>query len=179
MGWIAITKDKEILQEDEHGRPVQKGEDGELLAIFQYDFGHRVGVDLVKGQIHIDFDDFEVQDRVYFHNPKFSFWICEETSIVGEYKHLEQIYEWARDPETGKRLRRIENVNDPNSKKVGYKNRTDILHPLVWRPIWFTRYIGGVPTKVIGAQTTTPEMQGAKNVKKLISLFVDGTVGID
>lgn len=178
MGWIAITKDKQVLQEDIDGRPVQRGEDGELLFIFQQDFGHKVGVDLVEGIIHIDFDDFEIQDRVYVHNPKLSFYICEETNIVGEYKHLTQTFEWARD-ENGKRLRRQENVNDPNSKMVGFKVRTDTLIPIIWRPIWFTRWTNGIPTKVIGAQTTTPDLQGARNVKKLVSLFADGRIGID
>ncbi len=169
MGWIAITKDKEILQEDKDGRPVQKGEDGELLYIFQYDFGHTVGVDLINGVVSIDFESFEIQDRVYLINPKVNFFICEETNIVAEYRHLKQEIVWARG-ENGKLLR--------DENKRPYKVRNDILTPLTWRPIWFTRWTNGIPVKVIGAQTTAPDLQGGNNIKCMVSLFPDGRIGV-
>ncbi len=30
MGWLAITRDNEVLREETHGRPVQAGEEGKL-----------------------------------------------------------------------------------------------------------------------------------------------------
>lgn len=171
MGWRAFTKDGIILNEEEHGRPVQAGEEGNLLAISQEDYGRTVAVDLVNGVIAIDYQRIGIQNsQLEIENPKFIFWICEETNIIGEFRHLRQEIVWARD-ENGKRLR------DANGN--GYQVRNDILTPLLWRPIWFTRFTMGQPTKVIGAQTTTPELQGSRNVKKMVSIFIDGRIGID
>jgi len=173
MGWIAITKDYEILREDEgiHGRPVAAGEEGNLLVIAQEDFGHNVAVDLVNGIIAIDYKSLGVQNNtIELDGGVLRFLICDETNIVGQFRHLEQKLEYLRD-DNGRRII----GEDGRFQQV----RTDILHPLIWRPIWFTRLTNGVPTKVIGAQVTLPRDQGGKNVKKMVSLFVDGQIGID
>lgn len=172
MGWIAITKGFEILREETHGRPVQAGEEGNLLVIAQEDFGHRVAIDLVNGIVFVDYDDLSVQNgTVGIANDKMRFVICEETNIVGELAHVEQRLDWHRD-ESGKK------VLDPETGRF-LQVRSDILTPLTWRPIWFTRWTNGQPTKVIGAQTTLPKEYGGRNVKKMISLFGDGRLGID
>jgi hypothetical protein len=50
----------------------------------------------------------------------------------------------------------------------------------VWRPIWFTRVTNGtILTKIVGLQTTLGVPYKRKNIKKMISLFEDGRVGID
>lgn len=171
MGWRAITKDGEELREETHGRPVQAGEEGNLLVIAQEDFGHSIAVDLSNGVIAIDYESLSVQNgTIELANDKFRFWICEETNIIGEFSELEQRLEYLRDDDGRKIL-----GEDGRYQRV----RTDILHPLVWRPIWFTRWTNGVPTKVIGAQITLPKQQGGKNVKKIVSLFADGRIGID
>lgn len=171
MGWIAITRNNEILREEDGiGRPVEAGNNDELLAVAQEDFGHKVLVDLINGAIILEYDTLGVQNgSIEFTGAKVIFLICEETNIVGEYKHLRQEFVDYRD-EDGRKI-----LQDGRYVKV----RNDILTDLQWRPIWFTRVIGGIPTKIIGAQTTTPEIQGAKNVKKLISIFADGRLGID
>jgi hypothetical protein len=171
MGWIAITKTGELLREEDGiGRPVEAGNNGELIVIAQSDFGHNVAVDLRDGSVYLEYETIGVQNGTpEIANSKIVFYICEETNIVGEYKHLTQ---------------EIVDARDENGRKIlhegrYFKVRNDILTDLIWRPIWFTRVIGGVPTKIIGAQTTTPDMQGARNVKKLISIFADGKLGID
>lgn len=171
MGWIAITRTGDFLREEDGiGRPVEAGNNNELLMVAQEDFGHKVAVDLKNGVIILGYDTLGYQNgTVEVANPGVIFWICEETNIVGEYKHIKQEIVDLRDEEGRKVLQ------DGRYVKV----RNDILTDLIWRPIWFTRVIGGVPTKIIGAQTTTPELQGAKNVKKLVSLFADGRLGID
>jgi hypothetical protein len=171
MGWIAYHKDGTVLNESEHGRPVAAGEEGNLLCIAQEDYGRKVAVDLVNGVIAFDYERLGMQNgTLELENPKFMFWICEETNIVGEFRHLTQELVWFKD-ENGKYIR--------DSEGHGQKVRNDILTPLLWRPIWFTRYTMGQPTKVIGAQTTTPDMQGARNIKKMVSIFIDGRIGID
>lgn len=178
MGWISINRDGEILREETHGRPVQAGEEGKLLVIAQEDFGHKVAVDLNNGVIAIDYDSLGIQNgTVEIANPKLMFWICEETTIVGELAHYKAELVPQKD-EKGK----LVYERDSEGKKIYNKPvmvRNDILTPLTWRPIWFTRNTNGIPTKIIGAQTTLPEMQGSKNVKKLVSLFADGRIGID
>lgn len=172
MGWRAITKDGEELYEATHARPVQAGEEGNLLVIAQEDYLHSVAVDLINGIVIIDYDSLGVQNGdIEISGGKLRFLICDETNIVGEFKHLEQKIEDLRD-EDGRRV-----LHDGRYVKV----RTDILHPLVWRPIWFSRHISALPApvKVIGAQVTLPKDQGGKNVKKMISLFPDGQIGID
>lgn len=183
MGWKAITKTGEVYYEDHSdpafgGRPVQKGEDGELAVVIQEDYGHTVAVDLVNGIIYVDFESIGFQNgTIELSSPKLSFWICEETSIVGEISHYTAEYIQAKDEKDKPVYER-----DAEGKKLYDKPvyvRNDIVTPLTWRPIWFTRYIMGIPTKVIGAQTTLPEEHGGRNVKKLISLFADGRIGID
>jgi hypothetical protein len=157
MGWIAITKDYQVLREGEHGRPVEAGNEGNLLFIMQEDFGHRVAVDLVNGAIIVEYNDWIVENNdIQIINPGFVFRICDETSIVGEIKDVVKL-------------------SEPDAD--GWYTQEFI--DLEWRPIWFTRVTNGDPTKVIGAQTTLPEQYGGKNVKKMVSLFSTGVVGID
>jgi len=171
MGWRAITRDYEELREETHGRPVQDGEEGKLLIIAQEDFGRTVAVDLVNGMIAIDYERLGIQNNsIELVNDKFRFLICEETNIAGEFMHLSQELVDLRD-ENGRR------ILGPDGKYQRVRN--DVLTPLVWRPIWFTRWTNGVPVKVIGAQTTLPTTQNSKNVKKMIILYPDGRVGID
>lgn len=183
MGWKAYTKDGQLYQENDPnpefgGRPVQKGEDGELAVVVQEDYGHTVAVDLTNGVIYIDYESVGIQNgSLELSSPKLVFWICEETNIVGELAHNEVQLVAALD-EDGKPIYQ----RDAEGKKIYGKPvyvRNDVLTPLTWRPIWFTRYTMGIPTKVIGAQTTLPEDFGGRNVKKLISLFADGRIGID
>lgn len=177
MGWRAIYKDGHEIAEDTpdeegviHGRPVQAGEEGQLLIIAQEDYGRSVAVDLVNGIIAIDYEQLNMQNgSVELHNPKFVFWICDETNIVGDLRHVKATFPYARD-EDGKRILH-------EGKYVRVRNDEHI--PLTWRPIWFTRLTNGVPTKVIGAQTTQPKEMNNKNAKKMVSIFVDGRIGID
>lgn len=163
MGWIAYTRDGQKLQEDVDGRPVQAGDEGKLLLITQEDFGHKVAVDLISGVILIDYESLEPSGEGFnIESPKTVLWICDETTIVGELLDRETTFE--------------ERTEEDGSIQ-GYD--TYVYKPLIWRPIWFTRVIGGIPTKIVGAQTTTPEeMFGAKNVKKMVMLFADGRIGI-
>jgi hypothetical protein len=171
MGWRAITKQFEELREEEHGRPVQAGEEGNLLIIAQEDYGRTVAVDLVNGVIAIDYDHLGIQNEtIELANDKFRFHICDETNIVGDLFNLDQRLEYLRDEDN----RRILGP-DGRYQRV----RTDYVIPLVWRPIWFTRWTNGDLTKVIGAQTTLPKEHTGKNVKKLVSIFSDGRIGID
>jgi hypothetical protein len=177
MSWKAITKNFELLREldDEGngtglGRPMQQGENNELLVIAEEDFGRKVAVDLINGVIIIDYDTLSGEGgMVNITNPRFVFLIADETNIAGEYKHVTQELVDYID-EQGRKV-----IQDGEYVKV----RNDILTSIVWRPIWFTRWTNGMPTRVIGAQTTTPEIQGNKNVKKLISIYGDGRIGID
>lgn len=156
MGWKALYRDGRIVEEGgEEGRPVQAGEEGQLALIAQEDFDHRIAVDLINGVILFDYTEFKVQNGTVEINPQYKISICEETNIVGELVDVIQ--------------------GEPDEQ--GWFQQE--IKPLLWRPIWFTRMTNGVPTKVIGAQTTLPELYGGRNVKKLISLFADGRVGID
>ena len=156
MGWTAVTKSGEILREETHARPVQEGEEGNLKFILQEDFGQKVAIDLINGVIIIGYDDWSLLgDDVELYNIKTVIYICAETTIVGELSYMER--------------------SEPDENGIFINTFT----PLIWRPIWFTRYIGGQPTKVIGAQTTLPPEYGGKNVKKLISIFGTGALGID
>jgi hypothetical protein len=168
MGWIAITRKGELLREEDGlGRPVDAGNNGELIIVAQEDYGRSVAVDLINGIIAIDYESIGVQNgTIELANPKLMFWICDETNIVGELKHVEQIFTPAV-------------AEDGSDSFV----RTDILHDLQWRPIWFTRHtntlLGSFQVKVIGAQVTLPEEYNGKNVKRLVSIFSDGRIGID
>ena len=178
MGWRAIYKDGSFRNEDDTnedgsqkwGRPVEDGDKGNLLAVAQEDFGHKVAVDLTNGRIAIDYSDITVQNGdLEIHDPIFMYWICDETNIVGDLKHVDTTFPYHRD-EDGKRL-----LHEGKFVKV----RVDTFRDLEWRPIWFTRITDGVPTKCIGAQTTQPKEMGNKNAKTLVSIFIDGRIGID
>lgn len=176
MGWVAIFKDGTLLrEEDGKARPVDAGNNGELVVIAQEDFGRKIAVDLLNGVIAFDYKSLGIQNgTIELDQPGFIFAICEETNVVGEYKHLKQEFVWDRDEE-GKRI-----LENGKYKKV----RNDILTDLVWRPIWFTRTTSNgitadVSVKIVGAQTTTPKGQGERNIKKLITLFPGGSIGID
>lgn len=172
MGWIAITRQFEILREEDGiGRPVQLGNEDGLIAIAQEDYGHTVLVDLINGRIFVGYESpLTMQNgTIEINSPDFMFYICDETNIVGELTHVKRELVYARDAD-GKRI-----LEDGKYVKV----RNDTLTPLTWRPIWFTRMTNGIPTKVIGAQTTLPAAHGGTNIKKLVSLFSDGRVGLD
>jgi hypothetical protein len=172
MGWIAVTQEDKVLQEDKDGRPMELGSNGGLKLIAQEDFGHSAAIDLIDGVIYIDYETPLVQDGIIgVRNPKVALCICDDVNIVGEYKHLTQKFFFVRNEEDTAWLR------GEDGEKI--KRRNDILTPLIWRPIWFTRWTNGVPTKIIGAQTTTPEVQGATNVQKKVSFYIDGRLGID
>lgn len=178
MGWRSISKIGEVRYEDHEnpelgGRPVAQGEEGNLLFIEQNNYGHRVGIDLIRGIILIDYEnDVTVQNgTLEISSPKTVLWLCEETSFIGEMAHLEFKYDLKRD-ERGRK------VHDEKGQLV--KTRTDILTPLTFRPIWFSRHISTLPApvKVLGLQTTLPEIQGGGNIKLMISLYSDGRIGI-
>lgn len=135
------------------GRPLDK----ELSFIGAEEYNHKVGVDLVNGAIIIDYQELGIQNgTTEIHSPKLVMYICDETNRLFGVLDVQRISEPDRDG------------NYINSVKA-----------LVWRPISFTRWTNGVPTYVVGAQTTLPENYGGKNVKKLISLYDDGSIGID
>ena len=173
--WFTITRKGDLIKEynddgTPNGRPVDAGNNGELLVVGEEDFGHKVAVDLENGVIIVDFDSIGIQNgTLEIAGPRSIFHICDETNVIGEFRHIKQ--EFVPFKENGKYVR------DENKRKVMVRN--DILTPLAWRPIWFTRYTNGNPTKVIGAQVTMPETQGGHNKKKLVSIFSDGRLGID
>lgn len=170
MGWGAIyrTGSQIIREEDGVGRPVDDGNAGELAAIMQEDFGHKIAVDLVNGVVLLEYESVTVSNgSIEFVKPGVFLWICDETNIVGEYQHIDKV------PMTNDQ---VVAAGRPDGEAGWFINN---YTPLRWRPIWFTRYTSGVPTKCIGAQTTTPEGYGTKNVKKMVSIFADGRLGID
>lgn len=170
MGWTAIARSGEVFSEDKHGRPVAEGKKGNLAAIIQEDFGHSVLVDLINGIIAIDFDHFTVENgTLSVDTPKMHFYICTDTIRAGELSHLTSQLDPVMDDE-------IQRIDEATQQPVF--TRTDTVTPLIWRPIWFTRWINFIPTKVIGAQTTLPKVYGGKNVKKMVMLFADGQIGI-
>lgn len=178
MGWRSISKTGEVRYEGHEnpelgGRPVAQGEEGNLQFIEQIDYGHRVGVDLKAGVILIDYDNDATSQNgtIEITNPKMILFMADDTNIVGEMAHLEQKYTLKLD-EKGRKMR------DDKGKLI--QDRTDILTPLIFRPIWFTRHISTLPApiKVIGAQTTLPESQGGHNYKKIVILYPDGRLGI-
>lgn len=178
MGWRSISRSGEVRYEGHEnpelgGRPVAQGEEGNLLFIEQNDYGHRVGIDLKLGVILFDYEnDVTIQNgTIEISSPKYIMWMADETSIVGEMAHISHEYQLKRD-EKGRK------VHDDDGKLV--QVRTDILTPLTFRPIWFSRHISGLPApvKVIGLQTTLPEINGGGNIKKLINLYPDGRIGV-
>lgn len=124
----------------------------------QEDFGRKVAVDLLNGVIIIDYDYWEINPNtglVDIYNPRTVFHICDETNILGGL---------------------FDTIStEPNEEGIVFNT----FVPLVWRPIWFSRITNGDPTKVIGAQTTLPPVYGGKNIKKMISIFSSGELGID
>lgn len=156
MGWLAIDKNYNFIREGEVGRPVQEGEEGNLIFIGQEDFGHKVGVDLINGVLLIDYDEVGIQNGTIEINPKTVIFLCDETNIIGELIDV-----------TRGRGR-------PTKEGVVRQN----IKTMQWRPIWFTRNTSGIITKVIGAQTTLTKTFGGKNIKKMVSLFEDGRLGI-
>lgn len=158
MGWTAYHKDGTITNELEHGRPVQAGEDGELAAIVQEDFGHKIFVDLEAGVIVVDYENLDVQGgNIGVNNPRTILYVCDETNIVGELLVV-------------KRRR-----GRPTKEGVIKQD----IKTFKWRPIWFTRHTNEHVSKVIGLQTTLEAPFGKRNVKKMITLFEDGRIGID
>jgi len=155
MGWKALHKDGTIIEEGTAGRPVAAGEEGQLAMIAQEDYGHSIAVDLINGAILFEYTQFSVQNGTVEINPQYRIAICDETNIVGDLFDIEK--------------------SEPNEE--GWFSQTIV--PIIWRPIWFTRVTNEYQTKVIGAQTTLPAVYGGKNVKKLVSLFDDGRIGID
>jgi len=122
----------------------------------QEDFGHKIAVDLVNGVIIAEYDDWAIQNgTVEIMNPRFVFYICDETNIGAE----------------------LFDMNSSEGDANGWVTNTFVYS--TWRPIWFTRMTNGIPTKVIGAQTTLPQAHGGRNIKKMISLFSTGALGID
>ena len=158
MGWIAHYKDGTIVNETEHGRPVQAGEEGQLRLIEQEDYGHKVALDLLNGVILIDYEGLDLQGGdIAFDNPKTILYVCDETSILMD----------------------LFKVRKTRPNKAGdFKH---IVTPFEWRPIWFTRHVGSedLVIKIIGLQTTLGAPYKRRNIKKLISLFPDGRIGID
>jgi hypothetical protein len=157
MGWRAWFKDGTYQDELQYARPMKEGKKGKLLAISQEDYHHNIAVDLAHGIIFIDYDVMDIQNgTIEIKAPKSILFICYETLIGADLTHID--------------------ASEPNEE--GWYTQTE--RSLIWRPIWFTRHISTLPgpVKVIGAQTTLPTPHGKKNVKKLISLFPDGRVGI-
>lgn len=158
MGWISYHNDGTVLSEGANdGRPVIAGEEGNLKAIVQEDYGHKVAIDLKGGVIVIDYDYLDVQGgNIAVSNPSTVLYVCDETVIVGE----------------------LTKIHKTRPNKDGWFEHKQI--PLVWRPIWFTRVVNGtIAVKVIGLQTTLGTPYKRKNIKKMVSLFPDGRVGID
>ena len=155
MGWIAIDKEDKILREDQDGRPVQQGEEGNLKFILQEDFGHKVAIDLINGVVILGYSEWGIQNgTVEIHDPRAVIHVCEETNVMADLMHTI--------------------ASEPDNQG----NFTSTFTPLTWRPIWFTRVSAGVPAKVIGLQTTTPKEYGERNIKCMVSLFSDGRIGI-
>lgn len=164
MGWKAITKNLEILSEQNEdgsgtglGRPVDAGNQGELLGIAQEDYGRSIYIDLGNGIIVLDYAKLSIQNTtIELDNPREVLYICDETNIVGDFLHMD--------------------TTEPD--KEG--NVINTFRPLFWRPIWFMRHISNLPgpVHVIGAQTTLPESQGGKNVQKIVNIYPDGRLGI-
>ena len=160
MGWISYHKDGTILSEGANdGRPVAAGEEGNLRMIVQEDYGHKVAIDLINGVIVIDYDQIDAQGgNIAVTNPKTVLYVCDETSIVGQ----------------------LEKIRKTRPNKEGWFDH--IKERFVWRPIWFSRHFSMAsdqPVKVVGLQTTLGAPYKRRNVKKMISLFPDGGIGID
>lgn len=165
--WRAFTKDGQHLFEGKHGRPIEAGNNGELVAICEEENHHQILVDLIHGVIIIGYDGVEISEEtktLQVNGPKLFIWIADETNIVGDLKEV---------------VRKEVTPPPEEEFKEGWYSETE--YPLIWRPIWFTRHVIGAVTtqvRVIGAQTTLPEMYGGHNVKKMVMLYDDGRIGI-
>lgn len=139
---------------------MEQGEQGNLLVIAQEDYLHSVAIDLINGKIYFGYEELSVVDgEINIKNPKYEIVICDETNRVYDLFHTD-----ATKPDADGNIFRT-------------------YRPIEWRPIWFTRTtqtpITTTIVKVIGAQATLPPEFGGKNVKKLVTLFPDNTIGID
>ena len=139
---------------------MEQGEKGNLLVIAQEDYLHSVAIDLANGKILLGYEELSVENgEINIKNPKYTIAICDETNRIHD-------------------LFRTETTNPDADGNV-----INTYYPIEWRPIWFTRNTliaeGLISVKVIGAQATLPPEFGGKNVKKLVSLFPDNTIGID
>jgi len=153
MGWLAITKDFKILREED-GITEDNPGGGRPVEL-----GNTGGLRLcaVEGNGHkvaVDLINGVIAvdyDRLGVQNET-----IEQTNIVGEFKH-----------------RKTTRPDKAGNFFITYED-------MVFRPIWFTRNISTLPgpVLVVGAQTTTPKEQGRRNIKKIVSLFPDGRVGI-
>lgn len=162
MGWLAVNRSGIMLREDVDGRPMEQGEQGNLLVIAQEDYLHSVAIDLVNGKILLGYEELSVDPEtkeINIKNPKYVLSICDETNRVHDLFHTEE------------------------TKPDAEGNILRTYKPIEWRPIWFTRNtfspIGMIIVKVIGAQATLPKEFGGHNIKKLVSFFPDNTLGID
>ena len=159
MGWIAYHKDGTITREGTEGRPVQAGEEGQLRMIIQEDYGHKVAVDLINGVIIIDYGEIDAQGgNIAVSNPNTVLYVCDETTVVGN-------------------LTKVRKTRPNKEGNFEYKHS-----PFEWRPIWFSRVFGydsQSAVKVIGLQTTLGSPYKRRNVKKMVSIFPDGSLGID
>lgn len=178
MGWIALYHDGTIKREEANessGRPMQDGFDGKIRAIAQIDYNNSVAIDLRDGIIYFGFETMEMENgSIKFDRIIGVLHICEETTIVGDLVDLHSVLEPQFNEDGTPKL------NSHDGTQVQF--RTDYTQKLDWRPIWFTRVSISEQSsmvKVIGCQTTTPENFGGRNIKKLVSLFEDGRVGID
>jgi len=136
---------------------MEMGNKGELSLIGHEAYGHKVAIDLNQGVILIDYEDLTIQNgTTEIHSPKTVMYICDETNRL--FATLD-----------------VKPISEPDADG----NYLNSIEPLKWRPISFNRWTMGDLTFVVGAQTTLPENYGGKNVKKLISLFSDGSIGID
>lgn len=141
---------------------MEQGEKGNLAIIAQEDYLHSVAVDLIAGRIIFGYEELSVDPEtkeINIKNPKYVMSICDETNRVHDLFWTDE--------------------SKPDKKGDVFRE----YRPIEWRPIWFSRTtmsaVGTIVVKVIGAQTTLPPEFGGKNVKKLISLFPDNTIGID
>lgn len=162
MGWRAIDVDGNLILEEREGRPMKAGEEGKLLVIAQEDYLHSVAIDLVNGKILLGYEELSVDEEtkeINIKNPKYVISICDETNRVHDLFFTK------------------------STKPDADGNVFNTYTPISWRPIWFTRNTltgqGLISVKVIGAQATLPPEFGGKNVKKLVSIFPDNTIGID
>lgn len=97
--------------------------------------------------------------------------INDETNIAGDMYHIKHTYAPAYDDDGNAMFE-----EDGTTPRYW---RNDHTWRLTWRPIWFTRHTTGIPSiKVIGAQTTLPEVNNNANLQRMVCLYADGRIGI-